>query len=189
MTFLVTVSFWILNTWILDSKGVRYSNGKVTWLGRLIKHWTLDSKGVRYLNGKVMWLGRLIKHWTFWTINRLCQSSFWQLNTNLPFKYQTSLVFKWLLYTQLDGKLPSPCVDLKNNHLCKFTMLRRLNVDIGKVLSWYIRPKPEDRINRKPANWKNDWRTKNTKNWKTEKMNSTVLYQIFGPVYMSISTW
>ena len=29
-----TVTIWIPNTWILDSMGSRYSNGKVKWLGR-----------------------------------------------------------------------------------------------------------------------------------------------------------
>ena len=49
--------------------------------------------------------------------------------------------------------------------------------------SWYGRPKPEDRINRKPDDQKNDERTKNTKNRKTEKMNSTVLNLTFSTIY------
>ena len=54
--------------------------------------------------------------------------------------------------------------------------------------SWYSKPNPEDRINRKPDDQKNDWRTQNTKNQKTEKINSTlfkrhftqIIYLIFG---------
>ena len=43
---LYTVTIWILNTWIPDSMGVQYSNGKVTWLGRPFKYqtiWTINS--------------------------------------------------------------------------------------------------------------------------------------------------
>ena len=46
--------------------------------------------------------------WTFWTISRVFFSSVfrppfeyrtvWQPDTNLPFEYQTSAVFRWLLY-------------------------------------------------------------------------------------------
>ena len=76
------VTIWILNTWIPDNMGVQYSNGKV------------------------MWLHGPFEYRIFWTINRLFQSDFqttiWipnHLTTghNLPFKYQTSQVFKWLL--------------------------------------------------------------------------------------------
>ena len=35
--------------------------------------------------------------------------------------------------------------------------------------NWYGRPNPEDPINRKPEDQKNDQRTKNTKNQKTKK--------------------
>ena len=35
-----TVTIWKPNTWIPDSMGVRYSNGKVTWLGGPFEYWT-----------------------------------------------------------------------------------------------------------------------------------------------------
>ena len=79
-----TVTIWIPSTRIPDSMGVRNSNGQVTWLGRPLEYQT------------------------FWTINRLFQSgfqtTFWipnqlTLDTNLPLKYWTSPVFRWLLYT------------------------------------------------------------------------------------------
>ena len=38
--------------------------------------WILDSMGVRYSNGKVTWLGGRFEYQTFWTINRLFQSGF-----------------------------------------------------------------------------------------------------------------
>ena len=46
--------------------------------------------------------------------------------------------------------------------------------------SWYFRPNPEDQINRKPGDWKNDQRTKDTKHHETKKMNSTVLNLSYG---------
>ena len=67
----------------------------------------MDSLGVWYSICKVMWLGGPFKYWTIWTINRLFFSpvfrpsfkywTIWQQDTNLPFKYQTSPVFRWLL--------------------------------------------------------------------------------------------
>ena len=48
--------------------------------------WILDSMGFWYSNGKVKWLGRPFKY-----------QIIWQPDTNLPFEYQTSLVFRWLL--------------------------------------------------------------------------------------------
>ena len=42
------------------------------------------------------------------------------------------------------------------------------------------RPNPGDRINRKQEDLKNDKRTNNAKNGKTEKITSTVLNLIFG---------
>ena len=52
-----TVTIWIPDTWIPNSMGVRYSSGKV------------------------MWLGRPVEYQTFWTINRLFsfrfQTTFW----------------------------------------------------------------------------------------------------------------
>ena len=35
-----TVTIWIPNTWIRDSKGVQYSNEKITWIGRPFKYRT-----------------------------------------------------------------------------------------------------------------------------------------------------
>ena len=40
------------------------------------------------------------------------------------------------------------------------------------TMSWSIRPNPEDQLNRKPDDRKNNGRTEYSKNWKTE---STVL--------------
>ena len=76
-----TLTIWIGNTWIPDSMGVPYSNGKVTWLGQPFKYRT------------------------FWNIKRLFLSNFhppfkcrtiWQPDTNLPFENQTSAVFGWM---------------------------------------------------------------------------------------------
>ena len=47
--------------------------------------------------------------------------------------------------------------------------------------SWSIRPNPEDRINRKPDDRKNDQMTKKTKTGRPKKINSTALYLIFNP--------
>ena len=41
----IKVTIWILNRWIPDSLGVRYSNGKVMWLGRPFGYrifWTIN---------------------------------------------------------------------------------------------------------------------------------------------------
>ena len=45
------------------------------------------------------------------------------------------------------------------------------------------RPNPEDQIIRKPEDRKNDQRTKNAKNHKTVKMNSTVLNLKFSLIF------
>ena len=50
-----------------------------------------------------MWLGGPFKYGTFWTINSLVfrppfeYQTIWKLDTNLPYEYQTSPVFKWLI--------------------------------------------------------------------------------------------
>ena len=60
--------------------------------------WIPDSMGVQYSNGQVTWLSGHFEYQTFWTKNWLFQTTIWQPDNNLPFKYQTSLVFRWLLY-------------------------------------------------------------------------------------------
>ena len=89
--------------------------------------WILGSMGVRYSNGKVRWLGGPFKYQTFWTINRLIWSSFQTTIllpdhfTNLPFEYQTSLVLRWLLY-----HLNTPNIrtyDLSDTFLSRFQMV------------------------------------------------------------------
>ena len=72
-----TVTIWIPNTRIPDSMGVRYSNGKVTWLGGPFKYQT------------------------FWTINRLFSVRFsdHHLNTG-PFD-------NWTLIYHLNTRLVS----------------------------------------------------------------------------------
>ena len=69
--------------------------------------WIPNTMGIRYSNGKVTWLGWPFQYRTFWTTNRLFQSSpifkppfeywtIWQPDTNLPIQFQTSPVFRWL---------------------------------------------------------------------------------------------
>ena len=89
--------------WDLHTGLLMYSNHLNTCL-----IWIPDSMGVRYSKGKVTWLGGQFECPTFWTINR--PFSVWfsdhhsntgpfdHLDTNLPFEYQTSSVFRWLLY-------------------------------------------------------------------------------------------
>ena len=68
VTILSAVTIWILNTWIPDSMDVQYSNGKVTRLFSPVFRPPFE-----------------------------CQT-IWQPDTNLPFEYRTSLVFRCLLY-------------------------------------------------------------------------------------------
>ena len=79
--------------------------------------WILDSMGVWYSNGKVTWLGRPFEYQTFCTINRLFQSGFqntiwipdWQpdtnyhLNTRLVWysgRYCTNFKFSFLIHVR-----------------------------------------------------------------------------------------
>ena len=76
----ITVAIWIPNTWIPDS-----SEKQAVWVS-----------GIQM----VVWLGGPFKYWTFWTG---FQTTIWipghsTTDTNLPFEYLTSLVFRWLLY-------------------------------------------------------------------------------------------
>ena len=51
--------------------------------GETVTIWIPDSLGVRYSNGKITWLGRPPENWTFWTINRHYQSGF-QITIRIP---------------------------------------------------------------------------------------------------------
>ena len=66
-SFHFTVTIWIPNTWMPDSMGVQYSNGKV------------------------MWLGGPFEYRTIWTTNRLFQSGF-QTTIWIPDYLNTRLV-------------------------------------------------------------------------------------------------
>ena len=57
--------------------------------------WKLDSTGVQILKWSSHSTWRTIWILDIWTINRLFQSGF-----QTAFEYQTSLVFRWLLYLQ-----------------------------------------------------------------------------------------
>ena len=52
---------------------------------------------------------------------------------------------------------------------------------INVITSWYRRLNPDDQINRKPGDRKNDQTTEKAKNHQT---NSTVLNLIFGPLHL-----
>ena len=54
--------------------------------------WILDAIGVRYSNGKVMWLGGPFEYRTFWTINKLFSVRFLHLHLNTrPFDNRTQI--------------------------------------------------------------------------------------------------
>ena len=77
-----TVTIWIPNTWIPDIKVVQYSNGKVTWFA--------DHSNTRHFGPQTGFLSLILRPpFEYWTI--------WQRDTNLPFEYQTSPEFRWLL--------------------------------------------------------------------------------------------
>ena len=60
-----------------------------------------------------------------------------------------------------------------------------LPADYTCLTSWDSRPNPEDRINRKPGDQKNNQRTENAKKRKAEKMNSTFSNLLLGPIFFS----
>ena len=76
-----TVTIWIPNTWIPDWSEYR------TWLGGPFEYrtfWTMNRLFSVWFSGPSL---------EYWTIR--------QPDTNLPFDYQTSPVFKWLLHWTL----------------------------------------------------------------------------------------
>ena len=57
------------------------------------KTWIPDSIGVRYSNGKAMWLGRTFEYWKFWTINRLFSVWFSDHYSNTTFDNRTKIYY------------------------------------------------------------------------------------------------
>ena len=100
-----TVAIWKPNTWIPASfeyqtvwVGVWYSNGcHMTWHTIWIPD-ILD----RLFSG---WFSLFRPPFEYWTI--------WQPDTNLPFDYPTSPVFRWLLYYHLEMKRSLPLQKLQ----------------------------------------------------------------------------
>ena len=119
--------------------------------------WIPDSIYVRYSNSKVTWLGRPFEYRTFWTINRPFQSSFhpqfeyptiWQPDTNLPLEYQTSPVIRWLMYSYSDAQYSNGIWWSDNFWLVGIRKLTLWNPDSFKIQTF----------SRSVSKWSGFWR-------------------------------